>query len=101
MGLKRNSPIFHTITSPSSECSAQGQVLHCKCRNLGCSSAEDRSSTANSGTKAAVSQGIELMRQHPVAFRTLLSFSLVTEQTLKGLKRSQGHKRGGEESGFG
>ena len=39
-------------------CSAQKQVLHCKRRNLGCRSAEYRSSTANSGTKAAVSLGI-------------------------------------------
>ena len=33
------------------QCSAQ---KHCKRRNLGCSSAEGRSSTGNSGTKAAV-----------------------------------------------
>ena len=32
--------------SSSSECSVQGQVLHCKCRNQVCSSAKDRSSTA-------------------------------------------------------
>ena len=43
----------------SSECSAQGQDLHCKWRNLGCNSAKGRSSTANSGTKAAVLLGIE------------------------------------------
>ena len=42
----------------SSECSAQGQVLHCKRRSLGCSSAEGSSSTANSGTNAAVYQGL-------------------------------------------
>ena len=36
----------------------QRQVLHCKQRNLGCSSAEGRSSTTNSGTKAAVLLGI-------------------------------------------
>ena len=29
------------------------------------------------------------------------TLSLVSEQTLKDLKRSQGHQRGGEESGFG
>ena len=46
-------------SSSSSECSAQGQVLHCKRKNLGCSSAEGRSFTANSGIKAAVLQGIE------------------------------------------
>ena len=37
----------------------QRQVLHCKRRNLGCSSAEGKSSTTNSGTKAAVLQGNE------------------------------------------
>ena len=42
-----------------SECSAQGQILHCKRRNLGCSSDEGRSSTANSRTKAAVLPGTE------------------------------------------
>ena len=41
-------------------CSAEGQVLHCKRRNLGCNSAEGSSSTAKTqGTKAAVSPGIE------------------------------------------
>ena len=39
--------------------SAQRQVLHCKRRNLGCSSAECRPSTTNSGTKVAVLPGIE------------------------------------------
>ena len=34
------------------QCSAQGQFLHCKHRDLGCHSAEGRSSTTNSGTKA-------------------------------------------------
>ena len=37
----------------SSEYSTQG-LLHCKRRNQGCSSAEGRPSTSNSGTKAAV-----------------------------------------------
>ena len=32
--------------------------------------------------------------QHP-------NLSLASEQTLKGLKKSQEHQRGGEESGFG
>ena len=45
-------PNFLTIVlrlreSASSEYSTQGQVLNCKCRNLGCSSAEGRSSTTN------------------------------------------------------
>ena len=43
----------------SSEYSAQRQVLHCKRRNMGCSCAEGRSFTANSGTKIAVLLGIE------------------------------------------
>ena len=38
----------------SSECSAQRQILHCKRRNLGRSSAKGRSSAPNSATKAAV-----------------------------------------------
>ena len=41
-----------------SECSAQGQILHYKLRNIGCSYAEGKSSTANSGTKAAVLLGM-------------------------------------------
>ena len=77
------------------------QVLHFKGRNLGFSSAEGRSSTANSPTKAAVSPGIEQVWQLPVAFRTSLSLSLESEQTLKDLKRSQRHQRGGEEIKFG
>ena len=48
----------NTITIIIIECSAQRQVFHCKWRNLGCSSAEGRSSTANSGIKAAVLLGI-------------------------------------------
>ena len=47
------------IYSSSSECSAQWQVLHCKRGNLGCSSVEGMSSTANSGTKATVLPKIE------------------------------------------
>ena len=47
------------ILKSSSECSAQVQVPHCKRRNLGCSSAEGKSSTAKSGTKAAVLLKIE------------------------------------------
>ena len=43
----------------SSECTAQGQVLQSKRRNLGCNSAEGRSSTPKSGAKAAVLPGIE------------------------------------------
>ena len=57
-------------------------------RNLGCSSAEGRSSTAYSGTKAAVYQGLNRGGSF-----TLLSaphsLSLASEQTLKDLKRSK------------
>ena len=41
------------------KCSAEGQILHCKCWNLGWSSAEGRSSTINSVTKVAVLPGTE------------------------------------------
>ena len=44
--------------SLSSECSVQGQVLHSKRRNQGSRSAEGRSSTANSATKASVLPGM-------------------------------------------
>ena len=66
------------------QCSAQGQVLHCKRRNPDCSSAEGRSPTANSLTKVAVLPGTEQVRQLPLAFRT--PHSLASEQTLKDLK---------------
>ena len=45
-------------SSSSSECSAQVQIFHCKPRPQGCSSAKGRSSTTNSGTKVAVSLGM-------------------------------------------
>ena len=51
--------IIKSSSSSSSECSAQGQVLHCKRRNLDCSSVEGMSSTVNTGTKATVLPGIE------------------------------------------
>ena len=47
------------ILVTSSECSSQGQILHCSSGNLGCSSAEGRSSILNSGTKTAVLPEIE------------------------------------------
>ena len=50
--------IYIYIIHHHSEYFAQGQVLHCKRRNLDCSSAKGRSSTANSGTKATVLPGI-------------------------------------------
>ena len=58
-----------------------------------------RSSNANSGTQVAVLLGMNRCGSFPLLFAPPLS--LVSEQTLKDLKKSQGHQRGGEESGFG
>ena len=88
-------PSYSSPSSSPSECSPQEQVFQCKRRNLGCSSAEGRSSTTNSVTKTAVLLGEVASRCFP--HHTL---SLAFEQILKDLKRSQGHQRGGEESGF-
>ena len=57
---------------------------------------EGRSFTARTGTKAAVLPGMNKIYcfLHP-------TLSLASEQTLKDLKKSQGHQREGEESGFG
>ena len=62
----------------------QRQVFHRKLRNQGCSFTKDLICAA-------------------VAFRSFShpTLSLASEQTLKDLERSQGHQRGGEESGFG
>ena len=68
--------------SSSSECFAQ--VLHCKRRNLGCSSAEGRSSTANSGTKAAVLLGYNRCGSFPFLSASHSLFSIWTN-----LKRSE------------
>ena len=59
------------------------QIFHRKFRNRGCSFTTD--------LIGAVASCCFL---HP-------SLSLASEQTLNDLKRSQGHQRGGEESGFG
>ena len=59
------------------------QVLHCKLRNQGCSSTRDLIGVVAS-----------CCFPHP-------TLSLAFEQTLGDLERSQGHQRGGEESGFG
>ena len=50
---------IYRVSSSWSECSTQGQVLHCKRMNLGCSYTEGKSSTANAGTKVAILPGIE------------------------------------------
>ena len=59
-----------------------------------------RSSTENSGTQAAVLLGMDRCGSLPNCFPHP-AFSLTSGQTLKDLKRSQGDKRGREESGFG
>ena len=59
-----------------------------------------RSSTANSGTQAAVLLGMDKCGSFPL-LSTSYSLSLASEQILKDLRRSQGHQRGGEDSGFG
>ena len=56
---EQNFILYWLLSESSSKCSAQWQLLHFKRRNLGCSSAEGRSSTANSVTKAEVLHGIE------------------------------------------
>ena len=61
-----------------------------------------RSSTANSGNKVAVLLGMNRCGSFPLLSAPhSLSLSLASEQTLKDVKRSHGHQRGGEVSGFG
>ena len=60
----------------------QRQVFHRKLRNQGCSFTMDWIGAS-------------------FCWFPHLSLSLSSEQTLKNLKRSQGHQHGGEESGFG
>ena len=81
----------------SSECSTQGQVIQCNSGFKPAVLPKGRSSTANSGTKVAVLLGMDRCGIFPL----LSTLSLSSEQTLKDLKRFQGHQRGGEESGFG
>ena len=69
------------------QCSAQEQVLHCKRRNKGCSSAEG-SSTANSGTRAAVLPGMN--RCGSFSLLSHHTLFLASEQTLKDLKDPRG-----------
>ena len=71
---------------------------------------KDRSFTASAGTQAAVllKAGVpprlqfyqELNRSGTFRYFSHPTLSLVSEQILKDLKRSQGHQRGGEESVF-
>ena len=68
----------------SSECFAQGQVLQYKHRNLGWSSPEGRSSTANSGIKVAVSLGMNRWDSFPLLSAPHSLLSIWTD-----LKRSE------------
>ena len=78
------------------ECSAQEQVLHCKLRNSGCSSAQRQVFHRKlRNPRLQFYQGwIDAVASrcfpHPTP-------SLASEQSLKDLRRSQGHQRGGEE----
>ena len=71
--------IFVTTKYPSSECSAQEQVIHCKRRNQAYSSAEGRSSTANTGTKAAVLPGMIWCGSFPLLSAPHTLFSIWTD----------------------
>ena len=70
--------------SSSSEWSVQGQVLHCKRRDLGCIYAEGRSSTANSGSKSAVLLELNRCGSFPLHSAPHSLFSIWTD-----LKRSE------------
>ena len=99
VGTTTSQNIRHLFLTPciSSECSAQEQVFHCKRRNQGCSPVH-----CKLRNKVAVLIGINRCGSFPCfPYPPPLSLSLASEQTLKDLKRSQGHQRGGEESGFG
>ena len=77
--------------------SAQGQVFHCKLKHQGCSYSQ-RSSTSNVGTKVAVLLGINRCGSFPLLSPPHSPFSIWTDLK-RSVKRSQGHHRGGEESG--
>ena len=79
---------------------AQGQVLHCKRRNLGCSLPKAGLPLQTQELILLIYQGLIRCSSFPL-LSALHSLSLASEQTLKDLKRSQGHQRRGEESGFG
>ena len=79
-GFKVSWPSSFPSSSPSSECSAKGQAFHhCKRRNQGCSSAQDRWSTANSGTKVPVLLEINRCGSLPVLSAHHSLFSIWTD----------------------
>ena len=83
--LENNQSHFDSLHKLSSlECSAQGQVLHCKRRNQGCSSAEGRSYTANSATKVAVLTGMVRCGSFPLLSSPHSLFGIWTD-----IKRSE------------
>ena len=76
------------------------KAIHCKLRHMTAVLPKGRSSAANSGSKVAVLLGMNRCGSFPLLF-AFHSLSLVSEQTLKDLRSSQGPQSGGEESGFG
>ena len=90
--------VYTYISSSSSEYSAQGQVFHLNSGTKAAVLLKDRLSTANSGTKAAVLLGMDRCGSFPLLSAPHFLFNIWTD--IKNLKRSQGHQRGGEESGL-
>ena len=76
--------------SSSSECSAQGQVIHCKRRNQGCRSFQRHVFHCKLRNQGCSFTRDKQVRQLPVAFRTPLSLSSASEQTLKIYKDPRG-----------
>ena len=79
---------------------AQRQVFHLKLRNQDYCSAEDRCLPPHTQVpRLQFYQGRKGVETSRGLLHTTLS--LASEKTLKDLKRSEGHQRGGEENGFG
>ena len=77
-------------TTPQKRPIYHHQSVHCKRNSQGCSSAESRSATANSGTKPEVLPGMIRYGTFPLLFAfQSLSLSLASEQTLKAWKDSR------------
>ena len=109
--------VFHCKSRKQGWSSVQRQVFHFKLRNQGCSSAQRQifhcklTSQDCSSVQRKVfhckrrNRGCSFTRDwiDATAFRCFPhpTLSLASEQTLKDLEVSQGHQRGGEESGFG
>ena len=70
---------YLNLSSSSSECSAQGQVFHCKAGTEVVILSKGRSSTANSGTKVVVLQGINRCGSLPLLSAPHSLFSIWTD----------------------